>query len=150
MPTILIHLPQGSLNAEAKAQLVARITDAATEVEQIPDDPRCRSLCWVLIEDIAQGSWTCGGVDMTANLLPVMLQIHLPTGVVDDSGRAIYAAALSTAVKSVFAGEPRRVVVSSVFSEVPDGFWGVDDAIWRLPDIARHAGYRHLQHLLTN
>ncbi|HEX7643941.1 MAG TPA: tautomerase [Burkholderiaceae bacterium] len=145
MPNILVRLPQGSLNEETKAQLAARIADAATEAEQIPADPLCRSLRWVLIEGIAPGCWTCGGVDMTTKLLPVMLQIHVPAGVIDDPGREAYAAAISSAVKSVFSDEPRRIVISTVFSEVPDGFWGVGDKIWRLDEFARHARYRHLQ-----
>ncbi|HEX8955616.1 MAG TPA: tautomerase [Burkholderiaceae bacterium] len=145
MPNILVRLPQGSLNEETKAQLAARIADAAAEAERIPADPLCRSLCWVLIEDIAPGCWTCGGIDMTAKRLPVMLQIHIPAGVIDDPGREAYAAGIAAAVKSVFSDEPRSIAISSVFMEVPDGFWGVGEKIWRLDEFARRAGYRHLR-----
>ncbi len=147
MPNILIRIPQDCLPASTKAELAARVTEAAARIEQIPQDPACRSLCWVMLEEIAAGCWTCGGIDMTARIIPVMLQIYLPAGVVDDTPRAHYAAALAEAIKSVLPGAPRRVVISSVFIDVADGYWGVDERIWRLGEFAQRAGYRHLQHL---
>lgn len=145
MPNILIRIPQGSLASEAKAELASRITRAAAEAEQIPDEPGPRSLCWVLVEEIAQGSWSCGGIDMTAKFIPVMLQLFVPGGVMDDTRRKGYAAAIDSAIREAFAHEARRIVVSCIFTDVPDGHWGVDGQLWQLADFTRHAKYRHLQ-----
>jgi phenylpyruvate tautomerase PptA (4-oxalocrotonate tautomerase family) len=52
MPTILVHIPQGSFPGEARKNLVRKINDAAARAEQIPEEPRQRFLCWVLIDEI--------------------------------------------------------------------------------------------------
>ena len=71
MPNIHIRIPKGSYPGAARADLVRRINDAAANAEQIPAEPRKRMLCWVLIDEVAHGAWTCGGTDMTAQLTKI-------------------------------------------------------------------------------
>jgi hypothetical protein len=41
------------------------------------------------------------------------------------------------------------VITSVMITDIDDGHWGARGAIWRLPDLARAAGYKHLQHLVA-
>lgn len=148
MPNILVRIPKDSYPGEARAALVRGINDAAALAEQIPAEPRKRMLCWVLIEEVAPGAWTCGSADVTAQLLPCVALVYLPAGVLDDAARALYVQALHQAFqRSMPPQDTRRLASSVVLHEVADGTWGVNGAIWRLPQFAEAAGFGHLQHL---
>ncbi|CAM3684999.1 tautomerase [Paracidovorax anthurii] len=148
MPQILVYVPRDSFPGDARAGLVRRITDAAAKAEQIPDNPRKRMLCWVLIEETDTGAWTCGGADVTERVLPCFAMVHLPAGVLDDGSRATCVQAMHDAFQqSRPAGDPRQLVTSIVLNEVADGTWGANGTIWHLPQFAQAAGFAHLQHL---
>lgn len=148
MPHILVRIPNNSYPGEARAALVRGINDAAALAEQIPAEPRKRMLCWVLIEEVAPGAWTCGGADVTAQLLPCVALVYLPAGVLDAAARALYVQELHHAFHRLMPPQDtRRLACSVVLQEVDDGSWGVNGAIWRLPQFAEAAGFTHLQHL---
>lgn len=147
MPNIVIRIPAGVLNSDSKRLLSEQINAVAAEVEQIPDHPKNRFLCWVLIDEVAPGNWTCGSQDISADYVPVLIQVHLPVGVLDDAARAQYASGMQQAFATALAHEKRSVLTSCLFNEVVDGTWGVNGALWQLPDFARHAGFKHLQSL---
>lgn len=150
MPNILVHIPNGAFPGEARAALVRRISDAAAAAERIPAEPRKRMLCWVVVDEGQAGAWHCGGADITAQMLPCVAMVHLPAGVIDDASRAAYVEAMHKAFEqSQPADDQRRIATSVVLHEVPDGTWGVNGAIWRLPHFAKAAGFVHLQHLVT-
>lgn len=114
----------------------------------MPDEPLARFMCWVLVDEVAAGGWTCGGADATAQYLPCMARVLLPAGVLDDASRSLYATRMHDAfAQAMPADDRRRLMTSVVLDEVPDGAWGVGGQIWTLPDFARTAGYAHLQHL---
>lgn len=149
MPNIHVRIPKGSFTGAARADLIRRINDAAANAEQIPAEPRKRMLCWVLIDEISDGAWTCGGADMTSQLLPCVATVYLPAGVLNDTSRAQYVQELHEAFKQSRVAEDARLVATSVMlHEVPDGSWGVNGSIWRLPQFAQAAGFAHLQHLV--
>lgn len=150
MPTILVKIPQASFPGESRAVLVRKINEAAAVAEQIPDEPRARSMCWVLIDEVATGAWTCGGTDASARLLPCTVLACVPAGVLDDASRSLFVARMHAAFEEALpADDKRRLATSVVMNEVPDGAWGVGGEVWRLPDFARSAGYAHLQHLVV-
>lgn len=150
MPNIVLKIPKNSFPAAQRAALVHGINEAAATAEGIPVDPRKRFLCWVLIDEIAPGNWTCGGADVTSLFLPCMAVVHVPDGVLDDAKRATYSRLLQAAFQNALpADEKRQLVTSVVFNTVDDGAWGVGGAVWRLPDFARAAGFTHLQHLVA-
>ncbi|MES2126241.1 MAG: tautomerase [Pseudomonadota bacterium] len=149
MPNIFVTLPAGALDAAGKQQLVERINAAAWHAEQIPDDAKQRFLCWVVIDETAPGNWTCGGQDVSARFVPVLVQVNVPAGVLDAGARAGYTDGIQAGLLAVLGKERRRLVTSVIFNEVPDGQWAVNGALWRLPDFAAGAGYRHLQHLVV-
>lgn len=149
MPNILVHIPKGAFPGAARAALARRIDDAAAAAEQIPAEPRKRLLCWVLIDEIDAGAWTCGGADVTARMLPCVAIVYVPAGVLDDASRAAYVQALHDAFEqSRPAGDEHPLASSVMLHEVADGTWGANGAVWRLPDFAKAAGYAHLQHLV--
>ena len=55
MPFISVKILEGH-NKERKQQIVAKITDAVTEVTEIPKES-----VWVVIEDIPKKDWAVGG-----------------------------------------------------------------------------------------
>jgi phenylpyruvate tautomerase PptA (4-oxalocrotonate tautomerase family) len=151
MPTILVKIPHGSFPGESRAALVRKINEAAAAAEQMPDEPRARGMCWVLVEEAAAGAWTCGGVDVTARLLPCTVLAYLPADVLDDASRELFVARIHASFEEALpAGDQRRLATSVVMNEVPDGAWDVGGEVWRLPDFARSAGYAHLQHLVDS
>lgn len=150
MPNIVIHVPKDSFPGEARSSLVRRINDAAARAEQIPDDHRKRVLCWVVVDEVDSGAWTCGGADVTAQVLPCVAMVYLPAGVLDDDSRALYVQAMHEAFKqSLPSEEHRQLATSVILHEVTDGNWGANGAIWRLPHFAKAAGFAHLQHMVA-
>ncbi|AOY96019.1 tautomerase [Cupriavidus sp. USMAA2-4] len=146
MPNLLIRIPQGTFPGTHRADLGRLLSDAAATAERIPDDPRRRALCWVQVEEVAAGGWTCGGADPGAGLLPCVVQACVPAGVLDDAARAEFVRLVHEAVQAARpAGDTRPLVTSVLLQEVPDGTWGVNGRIWRLADFAAAAGYAHLQ-----
>lgn len=150
MPNMLIKVPRGAFPLEARAVLLRRVTDAAASVEQIPDRPEARFSAWVCLEEVEPGMLTCAGMDMTHQVLPCIVLVYVPSGVLDDASRANYHQLIHLALKDSLPSEDRRRLATSVIlQDVADGAWGGNGLTLRLADITRLAGYAHLQHLLT-
>jgi len=150
MPNILLKIPKGTFSGEARATLVRRINDAAAMAEQIPVDPKKRFLCWVVVEEVEQGLWTCGTVDVTAAVLPCIAMVYVPAGVLDEASRASYVELMHVAfTQALPANDKRQLITSVVLHDVADGAWGVNGAIWNLPVFAKAAGFEHLQYLVA-
>jgi phenylpyruvate tautomerase PptA (4-oxalocrotonate tautomerase family) len=149
MPNIIVKIPAGTFDAHARQRLVEGINAAAAACERVPDDPRKRSLCWVVVEEVAPGHWTCGAADVTAAMIPVIALVHVPDGVLDDASGARYVELIHRAATAALPEEKRRIASSCIIDEVEDGTWGGAGRIWRLPQFAEAAGYEHLQHLVA-
>jgi phenylpyruvate tautomerase PptA (4-oxalocrotonate tautomerase family) len=150
MPNILVKIPKGSFFAEHRTALLHKLHDAAATAEQIPDDPKKRAVCWVVIDEVEPGSWTCGAADMMAQVLPCIAMIYIPAGVLDGASRASYVNLIHEAFQQALPStEKRHLATSVVLHDVADGAWGVNGAIWRLPNMAKAAGYAHLQTLVS-
>ncbi|SDZ65433.1 tautomerase family protein [Pseudomonas sp. NFIX28] len=146
MPNILVDLPKGALTAEQRRALVDGLNQAAAEAEQIPAQLQKRALCWVLINEVEAGHWTCGAVDMTSQILPCRAVVYVPAGVLDESARADYVRLVHQAFERAKPAEDKRQLMTSVIvQDVADGTWGANGAIWRLPQFAAAAGFAHLQ-----
>ncbi|CAJ0810497.1 tautomerase family protein [Ralstonia flaminis] len=151
MPNILVKIPADTFDRTARASLARRINEAAAQAEQIPDDPRRRFSTWVVIEEVAAAMWTCGGMDLPAQIVPCMAIVFVPAGVLDADARALFVRLMHDAfAQALPADAGRRVITSVMLYDVADGTWGVNGALWTLPDFASASGYTHLQHLATN
>ena len=150
MPNILVKIPANTFDGAARAALARRITAAAVQAEQIADDPRSRATTWVVVEEVPARSWWCGGVDVAAQMVPCLAVAHVPAGVLDAAARALFVQQMHEAfAQALPTADGRRVVTSVMVYDVADGTWGVNGALWALPDFARAAGYAHLQHLIA-
>lgn len=150
MPNIVIRAPEGAFDAEALGMLARAATAVARFVEKGGDDPRHSALTWVAIDEVKPGRLFAGGADPLAQLIPVVVLFHYPAGVLDDDSRAEAARLFQEIVSEARRpGDERPVATSVIMTEVADGAWGGSGRIWRLPDLAKAAGYKHLQHLVT-
>ena len=149
MPNIVIKIPEGVFGSLGVQHLAERVTVAAKQVEQIGDDPRHLFLTWIAVEEIKPGCLFAGGADPLAQVIPVIVFFYPPAGVIDQDRRAEAVRLIHEAVASAKpADDPRPVMTSVIITEVEDGSWGANGAVWRLPEIARAAGYKHLRHLV--
>ena len=149
MPNIVLKIPKGSFHEDCRAALVAKLNDAAAAIEEMPDDPAKRFLCWVQIEEIETASWTCGARDVNSKFIPCFMTVYVPAGVLDDAKRRQYPVRLHAALQdSLATSEDRKLLTSIVITEVADGSWGVNGSSWHLPDFTVASGYAHLQHLV--
>jgi phenylpyruvate tautomerase PptA (4-oxalocrotonate tautomerase family) len=150
LPNITIKAPQGVFAGQARAALARAMTAVAKTVEQGGDDPAHALLTWVSFDEFAPDAIYVGGADPLERMIPVFVIFHYPQGVLDDAARAQAARLLQEAIATARpADDPRPVRTSVIMAEVPDGTWGGGGVIWRLPDLARAAGFKHLQHLVA-
>ncbi len=146
MPNLLIRIPHGAFPGAARDVLFRTVTNVASDVEQVGNDPRNQAAIWVAIEELPRGAIRAGGADISQRVLQCLVQAYVPAGVLDGASRAAYVARLSAAFQGAMpAGDARHVALSTLLLEMPEGQWGAGDRIWRLPDVASAAGFRHLQ-----
>ncbi|MGH8050801.1 MAG: tautomerase family protein, partial [Arenimonas sp.] len=150
MPNILVKVPKDAFPGIMRSRLMRSITEAAATAERIPADPKKRFTSWVVLEEIEPGMWTCGGTNMSAHVLPCIAVIHVPVGVLDDASKALYVKLVHSAFQQALpSDEKRQLVTSVILNEVANGMWGGNGSIWSLTELAKAAGYEHLQHLVV-
>lgn len=57
MPLVNVHVLENVFTPEQKKQIITKLTDAMVSIEGEP----FRSLTWVKIEEVKEGSWGIGG-----------------------------------------------------------------------------------------
>jgi len=150
MPNILIRVPEGVFDTEARGKLARAATAVARIVEQGGDDLRQSALTWVTFDEVKAGNSFAGGEDPLRQLIPVIVFFHYPAGVLDDAARVEAARLFQEVISEARRPDDERPVATSVImTVVADGTWGGSGRIWRLPELAQAAGYKHLQHLVT-
>jgi phenylpyruvate tautomerase PptA (4-oxalocrotonate tautomerase family) len=133
MPFLDAYIPDGSLSPEAERELVERITDLLIEHEGgDPDNPKVRKLSWVFVH---RPEVYVAGAPPKAPRYRFICQV--PEGQYNPDRRSAMVAGITKAVGDAEAGAWRhpeaRVGVFTL--EVPDGNWGGDGRVIRLPDI---------------
>src|SRR5690349_23811098 len=136
MPLISVNATPGAFDQDSKYRLVTALTAASAEAESLPAGTERQ--CVVIWNDTAEVYM--GGEPAVPALFVVFT---VADGVLDPVRRATFAAAVQAAAE---AGE-RRVFTSVVFSDVPEGRWGIGGGIMRLPEMAAAAGMQHLSAL---
>ena len=151
MPNILVKVPKGVFPGDAASKLLLEITNAAATAEQIPAEHKFRVTSWVVIDEIESRLFAVAGVDMSKHVVPCIAVVYVPEGVLDDAARSLYVKLMHDAFKnSLPATESRRLATSVILNTVNDGAWGGSGSIVHLADLAKAAGYQHLQHLVTS
>jgi 4-oxalocrotonate tautomerase len=59
MPLVNIRVPEGSLSQKKKERMIELVTDAVIEAEGYGD--AVRPITWVIIDEVADGSWGAAG-----------------------------------------------------------------------------------------
>ncbi len=136
MPNVNVRLPQGALTSEQQDALGASLTHAVHEAEGIPSE--AGALTWVWIEEVSRVF--IGGAPTT--LLPVVVEMWSPHGVLDATRRAVAARRIHEAVASVLGDRART---SCLLLEVPEGHWGGQGGIWGVREIAQVARFEHIE-----
>jgi 4-oxalocrotonate tautomerase len=72
MPVVHVSIPEGTFSAQQKQELVARITDALVDIEQVPE---VRQFVNVLISEVTDGGWGVGGQVFTKEALTTQFGI---------------------------------------------------------------------------
>ncbi|WP_109355485.1 tautomerase family protein [Sphingorhabdus sp. EL138] len=145
MPNIIVKIPKGSLSPSQLDDVVAGITEAARKAEGIPDTPEKRALIWVMVDELEPGRIYAGGKQAQPAVIPVVVQIYPPEGVLDQSRREGLASDIADVVRASFGEDVNKLMVSCMMLDVPDATWGINGQLWSLPHFARAAGYQHLQ-----
>lgn len=57
MPLVNVHVLENVFTPEQKKQIITKLTDAMVSIEGEP----FRSVTWVKIEEVKEGSWGIGG-----------------------------------------------------------------------------------------
>jgi 4-oxalocrotonate tautomerase len=70
MPVVTIQVPAGALDADKKATMISKVTDAVVEAEGIP---AVRQGTFVLIEEVPDGGWGIGGRAFTLEAMKAAL-----------------------------------------------------------------------------
>lgn len=151
MPNIFVKVPKNAFPGDAAKKLLRELTNAAATAEQIPDDPKFRVTSWVVIDEVEPRLFGVGGEDMSDRIIPCIAVVYIPEGVLDAASQSLCVRLIDDAFKhSLPTGEKRRLATSVILNNVADGTWGGSGRIMHLADIAKSAGYKHLQHLVTN
>lgn len=146
MPNIHLRVPKNAFPGPHRSLLLHKIHDAAARAEQLPDDPIKRLACWVLLEELDDGAWSSGIEGASPPVLPCYALVQVPAGVLDEAARALYVRLVDEAFRQALPEGGQRPLLSSVvLQEVLDGYWGGNGKLQRLADLARMAGYAHLQ-----
>ncbi|WP_299665694.1 hypothetical protein [uncultured Ruegeria sp.] len=148
MPNIVVKSPQGILTQEMKSALAQKLTRAASDAEQIGSDPLQQFLTWVTFEEWVEGAVFAGGMNPMSQVAPLIVFVYLPEGVLDEIAQAKYGSSIHAALTEAVA-DRMPVATSVIFNPVSDGDWCANGQVWKLPDIARAAGFKHLQHLVV-
>jgi phenylpyruvate tautomerase PptA (4-oxalocrotonate tautomerase family) len=79
--------------------------------------------------------------------------LHVPKGALPvEARKALLREVTAAAAKAerIPADPKYRATTWVVLHEVDDGSWGGSGKVWTLVDMAKAAGYEHLQHLVPN
>ena len=61
MPFVNVKVIEGTLTADEKQEMIARLTDTIVSI----DGKGAREVTWVVIEEVASGEWGIGGQAQT-------------------------------------------------------------------------------------
>ncbi len=121
MPKLDVTVSPGVLSAEARRDLPARLAAVMLRWEGAPDTAFARSIAWVHVHELAEGSVFDG--DGPTDRPHVVLDITVPAGVLGQRRRAGLIAE-ATQVIGDAAGLDGADAIWVLVHEVPEGFWG--------------------------
>jgi phenylpyruvate tautomerase PptA (4-oxalocrotonate tautomerase family) len=136
-----LTLPEGTLSAESKTQLLARLTHILLKWEEAPDTPQAKSIAWAYVQEVKAGAMMVGGAIPEIPRYRVMTTV--PQGSLNDERKEGLVEEVTRAVLEAEGADwnaENRRRVWCIVQEVPDGNWGGGGRINRLRDIAKFVG----------
>jgi phenylpyruvate tautomerase PptA (4-oxalocrotonate tautomerase family) len=140
MPLIDLALPEGTLSAENKRQLLAELMRILLKWEGAPETPQTQSLAWAYVQEVKAGEMTVGGAIHEVPHYRIITTV--PQGVLNDKRKAGLVEEVTRAVLEAEGAEwneENRLRVWCIVQEIPDGNWGGGGRIFRLRDIVKFA-----------
>jgi phenylpyruvate tautomerase PptA (4-oxalocrotonate tautomerase family) len=150
MPLLRLSVTPGAFDAARRDAFIEAVTHAACTAEDLPPDPLARLRAVVLWHEMAPREVLWGGQVLDDQIRAVFADYLVGDGVLDPVRRERFATDLHRAAEvNASPGDARRTFTSVVFTDVPEGRWGRDGTLQRLPAMAQAAGYLHLAEIAT-
>ncbi len=122
MPKIIIHAPEGTFDAEARAAVAAELTDFALDCEALPKSPFVKSTVWTYFNTCPADAVFMGEKPAYARIISA--QVFVIAGGLDDEAkkRLIKGA---TEILGRHSGASGQLPVYIVLHEIPEINWGI-------------------------
>lgn len=144
MPMIDLTYPEGALAPAARAEAVARLTEALLRIEGAdPDSPHARGMAWAFVHELPPGAIHIAGRPAARPVYRVVLTV--PAGTLLQGpgpvGRASRESLVREATEILLAAEGTpyspedSLRVYCIVGEVADGHWGSFGTMLRMDDI---------------
>jgi phenylpyruvate tautomerase PptA (4-oxalocrotonate tautomerase family) len=108
MPVIEMYVPEGTLTEETKRTLHDRVARQVLEVEGATYDesPKARSITWMLIHELPEGSFSIGSEPLSSGDEPrILTRVMTPPGALDDERRAEVVRRVNEEIVDALGGE---------------------------------------------
>lgn len=150
MPLLRLSVTPGAFDEPGRRAFARAVTDAACAAEDLPPDPMARLRAVLLWHQLVPGEVLWGGEVLDDGIRAVFAEHTVSDGVLDPVRRARFAADLHRdATRHAPQDDARRTFTSVVFTDVPEGRWGRDGTVVRLPAMAHAAGFQHLTEIAS-
>ena len=132
MPLIDLTYPAGTIDAEARPQLIDELTTKLLHWEGAPDTEFFRSIAWCHVHELPGEAVNAAGQPVSA----VRIDVTVPSGALSDRRKAGLVDDFTTSVyehSTLTAQDALRVWV--LVHEVTDGNWGAAGQIVRFEQL---------------
>jgi len=130
MPLMDLTLPQGTLDAEARAALVDELSTVLLRAERAPDTAFFRSITWTHVHELPATDVLAAGRPVDRPI--VRLDVTTPEGALSDRRRAeLIAEATRVIREAVGLGDDEAMRVWILCHEVREGSWGAGGQVVR-------------------
>lgn len=123
MPLIDLSYPAGTFTPDARTALVDELTTVLLRAERAPDTEFFRSITWVYVHELPEGSLLAAGRPVAQPTFRV--QVTVPQGALSDRRKQELVSEATRAVSEAAGlGEADALRVWVLINEVPEGNWG--------------------------
>jgi phenylpyruvate tautomerase PptA (4-oxalocrotonate tautomerase family) len=115
--------PEGTFTPEERTEVAENLTTALLRAERAPDTEFFRSITWINVNELPEGTFLAAGRPVDKPHLK--LDVTTPEGALSDRRRAeMVEAATQALLEAAGLGAEDAIRVWVLFHEVPEGQWG--------------------------
>src|SRR2546421_13039708 len=138
MPLIDLTYAAGTFTSDGRTALVDELTTVLLRAERAPDTEFFRSIAWVHVHKLPEGTMLAAGRPVSEPTFRV--QVTIPQGALSDRRKQeLVAEATRVVLEAAGLGESDALRVWVLINEVPDGNWGAGGQIVRFADLVGYA-----------